>query len=426
MLARCATQEAQTDASPAQERVEMLRGLCAQAGLDVSGVVDEAQLLARIAAHPPALDALRARIRRNEGEPASASAAGDAPDDDEIEIIDLDDEEEGDNDGGYSQSTFGRSASRAEEVSDRTGAAPDGRADAADDPGAGAEALEDDEAQAAAHARAQAWAEEQREAEAARATAEAGAEAARRAAAREIPSTSRADAQRADPALLRALDSAIARMFIVADTDDDLRLSARELVDGIAKYGQVLLSVHRCTLPAGTALTMADLARGVRTLIDACDTDGDGLISLPEAQADGCRAALLAFVTPLNCQGESPRAAVNAVAGPLAALLRAQGRLAGRALGAWSAVARGIVGSAAASIEATSPLGRLLIARLRAVRWEVALPRLRTYALWLSVGVAFALCGSSAPSGDEPYPRFEVGPGAQGADAAGADWVDDE
>jgi len=59
MLARCATQEAQTDASPAQERVEMLRGLCAQAGLDVSGVVDEAQLLARIAAHPPALDALR-------------------------------------------------------------------------------------------------------------------------------------------------------------------------------------------------------------------------------------------------------------------------------------------------------------------------------------------------------------------------------
>lgn len=78
------------------------------------------------------------------------------------------------------------------------------------------------------------------------------------------------------------------------------------------------------------------------------------------------------------------------------------------------------------AMEGSSPLGRSLVSRLRAVRWEDALPRLRTYALWLSVALAFALCGTASPSGEEPYPQFAADAGSGGQDAADAEWVDDD
>jgi hypothetical protein len=94
------------------------------------------------------------------------------------------------------------------------------------------------------------------------------------------------------------------------------------------------------------------------------------------------------------------------------------------------AVTRNVGERAAAAVEASSPLGRSLVARLRAGRWApTALPQLRAAALWLTIGLTFALCSTRSPSGDEPFPLFVTGGGgAAGADGAGlhGGWVDDE
>jgi hypothetical protein len=92
------------------------------------------------------------------------------------------------------------------------------------------------------------------------------------------------------------------------------------------------------------------------------------------------------------------------------------------------AAARDVGTRAAAAIEASSPLGRSLVARLRAVPWATALPQLRTAALWLTIGLTFLLCGTRSPGGDEPFPLFVSGGGGPAGSDGGSDgvWVDDE
>lgn len=98
-----------------------------------------------------------------------------------------------------------------------------------------------------------------------------------------------------------------------------------------------------------------------------------------------------------------------------------------RVLAAWTSLARGVVDKAIGALESSSPLGSSFVTRLRAVPWKVVLPKLRMYALWLSVGLAYALCSTTSPSGEDPYPRFESsGAGSVGQDAADAEWVDDD
>lgn len=59
LLAASTAQEARAGAGLSQERERELRILAAESGLDVSGVADEEELLARIANHPPTMRALR-------------------------------------------------------------------------------------------------------------------------------------------------------------------------------------------------------------------------------------------------------------------------------------------------------------------------------------------------------------------------------
>jgi hypothetical protein len=170
-------------------------------------------------AHPLRPLAEQARIPR--GDARAAAADTDDEDDEELEIVDLDeDEEEGEveaapqqRQSAFSRSAFGGSQAQAAEA-----------------------AVEEEEA------------------------APIGGK----------PSGEQPDAE--DSAALSVLESALAQMFVLVDSDDDLRLSPKELVDGIVAAGQLLLSTHGCRLPAGTALTMRDLSTGVNRILSVCDT----------------------------------------------------------------------------------------------------------------------------------------------------------
>lgn len=95
---------------------------------------------------------------------------------------------------------------------------------------------------------------------------------------------------------------------------------------------------------------------------------------------------------------------------------------------AFGQVAASVARAADAALLRSSPLGRSIGERLRDVDWEALVISLRTHAIWLSVGLAFGLCVTQSPSGDERYPLFTTGDGAGGTGAGdGADeWVDDD
>lgn len=307
----CVAQETQAAAGLSQERVRELFSLAAEAGLDVSGVASEDELLRMIASHPPAMQALRVSPRHARAariharrlltrlftqpcamQPAQARIArenaeadeggGEAPgEDDGIQIVDLDEEEDDDAARGqaYTQSLFGHSAFRQPE--DRA-ATDEGDAGGARGYAHGGQAQEEGHEAAADEGSAGAPGDAHKPASDEEWEEDADADDADAGPSEHVPEvraqstgTKASGEQRpagGDETELRVLESATTKLFTVADSDDDLQLTPRGLLDGIAAYGQLLLTTHGCALPPGTALTMRQLSDGVRALFEACDT----------------------------------------------------------------------------------------------------------------------------------------------------------
>jgi hypothetical protein len=170
-----------------------------------------------------------------------------AEDDDEIEEIDLDDEGEEPDKADRAQagrgSAVGQSAFRA------------------------AQKAEQERAQAQAQAQAQQQQQAQRQHQ------QQQQQQQQQRARAEQPAAARAESDSDELEIAaQLLDSATTRMYLVADADDDLHLSPRDLRDGIVATGQLLLASYGCRLPAGTAVTVKDLTAAIEQIMHVCDT----------------------------------------------------------------------------------------------------------------------------------------------------------
>jgi len=307
--------EAPLDAYLSQAPTQELREICELTGVELEGVTDRDAVVAAIRAHEPTLSVIKVReyfshrgpapadsvifemgacmsghadrpvrvraptdagvaqealtegdVEFNDGANAAAprSELGDVGDvpvdgddgssssfgDDEIEIIDLDEDEMDDNELPGPEPGI-------EHVGSRSGQAASSRAQAAADPGAGgqggfAEASPPEHPQPPVRVNVRP-----------QPAAHAGSFGERTAS---LPD---------DPAAMdtykRAVDGATSRFFLLLDSDHDLQVSPKDLVDGIVAAGELLLSTQGCTLRPGTSVSLGAIQAGVRRIFEACD-----------------------------------------------------------------------------------------------------------------------------------------------------------
>lgn len=68
------------------------------------------------------------------------------------------------------------------------------------------------------------------------------------------------------------LADGIDRFYLIAGDDDELRLSGREILEGVVAVARQMLDFGRCTLPEGTQLTMDDINRAIAETMRVCDS----------------------------------------------------------------------------------------------------------------------------------------------------------